>query len=67
VAIHVSKVGRKSFVFDYTITDQTSGRLIAEGCSTQVWYDYSSKSSQAIPEAAIAAIEALQGAPVARS
>jgi acyl-CoA thioester hydrolase len=67
IAIHVSHVGRKSFIFDYTIMDQNSGRLIAEGCSTQVWYDYATKCSQPIPEPAINAIEALQGAPVARS
>jgi acyl-CoA thioester hydrolase len=67
VAIHVSRVGSKSFVFAYTITDRTTERLIAEGCSTQVWYDYASKSSQLIPETAIAAMEALQGAPIARS
>ena len=39
-AIWVSQVGRKSFVFEYRITDEVTGRLMAEGCSTQVWYDY---------------------------
>jgi acyl-CoA thioester hydrolase len=38
VEIWVSKVGRKSFVFEYRLTDERSGRLVAEGSSTQVWY-----------------------------
>jgi acyl-CoA thioester hydrolase len=36
VTIWVSRVGRKSFVFEYRITDEVTGQLIAEGCSTQV-------------------------------
>ena len=40
VTIWVSQVGRKSIVFEYRITDEVSGRLVAEGCSTQVWFDY---------------------------
>ena len=38
VCIYVSQVGRKSFVFEYRIIDEVSQRLVAEGCSTQVWY-----------------------------
>ncbi len=67
VAIHVSKVGRKSFVFEYAITDTVSGRLIADGHSTQVCYDYAANVSQVVPESAIARMEALQGAPVRRA
>jgi acyl-CoA thioester hydrolase len=66
VAVHVSKVGRKSFVFEYAITDSLSGRLIADGQSTQVWYDYAANASRPVPEAAIARMEALQGAPLPR-
>ncbi len=49
VAIWVSQVGRKSFVFEYRITDEVTGRLVAEGCSTQVWYDYAAGESRAVP------------------
>ncbi len=47
--IWVSQVGRKSFVFEYRITDEATGRLIAEGCSTQVWFDYAAGESRAVP------------------
>ncbi len=67
VAVHVSRVGRKSFVFQYAITDTASGRLIADGHSTQVWFDYSANASHPIPGEAIARIEALQGVPVQRA
>jgi acyl-CoA thioester hydrolase len=64
--IWVSKVGRKSFVFEYRLHDELSGRSIAEGHSTQVWYDYSQGKSQAVPEAAVALMEQLQGTPIPR-
>ncbi len=48
-AIWVSQVGRKSFVFEYRITDEVTGRLVAEGCSTQVWYDYAAGESRVVP------------------
>lgn len=67
VDIWVSQVGRKSFVFEYRMTDEPSGRLLAEGCSTQVWYDYRTGTSQVIPERIIELVTALQGAEVRRA
>ena len=67
VEIWVSRMGRKSFVFQYRMTDDRTGRLLAEGCSTQVWYDYGTGSSQVIPEEIVAKIEAKQGATVERA
>lgn len=61
VDIWVSSAGRKSWVFDYRITDEKSGRLFAEGCTTQVWYDYAANESRAVPEEMIARMERLQG------
>jgi len=63
----LSQVGRKSFVLQYRMTDERSGRLLAEGCSTQVWYDYRTGMSQAIPERIVTMVEALQGAAVQRA
>jgi acyl-CoA thioester hydrolase len=65
--IYVSRGGRKSFVFEYRIGGEKSQRLFAEGCSTQVWYDYASGQSQAIPDEVIGQMEALQGVPIPRS
>ena len=59
-SIWVSRVGRKSFVFEYRITDEVTGRLIAEACSTQVWYDYAAGESRVVPETITGKIEQLQ-------
>lgn len=64
--IWVSQVGRKSFVFEYRMVDEISGRLLAEGCSTQVWYDYRTGQSLPVPEETVRLVEARQGAPVPR-
>jgi len=56
----VSQVGRKSFVFEYRMLDQKTGRRLAEGCSTQVWYDYRAGESRVVPEEIIKMINALQ-------
>ena len=67
VAIWVSQVGRKSFVFEYRITDEGSGRLIAEGCSTQVWYDYAAGESRPVPKEIAIRMERLQEAEIIRA
>jgi len=66
VTIWVSQVGRKSFVFEYRITDEATGRLIAEGCSTQVWFDYAAGESRPVPKEIVARMERLQEAEIAR-
>ncbi len=66
VAIWVSQVGRKSFVFQYRITDERDGRLYAEGRSTQVWFDYAANESRPVPADIVARMEALQGGLIAR-
>jgi acyl-CoA thioester hydrolase len=63
----VSQVGRKSFVLEYRMTDERTGRLLAEGCSTQVWYDYQTGMSQVVPEKIIGLVETMQGGKVQRT
>ena len=67
VTIWVSQVGRKSFVFEYRITDEATGRLIAEGCSTQVWYDYAAGESRTVPTQIVTRMEEMQRAPISRA
>jgi len=67
VTICVSQVGRKSFVFEYRIHDEVTGRLVAEGCSTQVWFDYAGNESRPVPAEIVAQMESMQGAPIARA
>lgn len=47
IGIRARKVGNKSFRFEYRMEDMESGRLITEGKSVQVMYDY--KKKQTIP------------------
>ena len=63
----VSQVGRKSLVLEYRMLDQKTGRLLAEGCSTQVWYDYQAGESRVVPEGVIRLIETKQGGNVERA
>jgi acyl-CoA thioester hydrolase len=65
--IWVSSVGRKSFVFEYRIFDEGSGRLVAEGRSVQVWYDYAIGQTRHVPPAAVSMMEAFQGGPISRT
>jgi acyl-CoA thioester hydrolase len=67
VAIWVSQVGRKSFVFEYRLADEVTGRLAAEGCSTQVWFDYETGESRPVPAEIVARMEAMQGMPIPRA
>jgi acyl-CoA thioester hydrolase len=60
VEIWVSEVGRKSFVFQYRMMDERSGRLLAEGRSAQVWYDYRAGTSVVIPEEIIGLFQTRQ-------
>lgn len=64
--IYVKQVGRKSFVFAYRIVDQNTGRLMAEGCTTQVCYDYARRESRPVPDDIVEKMEALQQAPIPR-
>jgi len=66
VGIRVVSVGSKSFVFEYEMREQTSGRLVAEGRSVQVMYDYREQRSKPVSDEFLAKVEALQGQPVAR-
>jgi acyl-CoA thioester hydrolase len=65
--IRVSQAGRKSFVFEYRINDEVTKRLVAEGCSTQVWYDYAAGESRPVPAEIVARMERLQNAPIPRA
>ena len=65
--IWVAQVGRKSFVFEYRINDEVSGRLVAEGCSTQVWFDYAAGESRTVPTQIVTRMEELQRAPISKT
>jgi acyl-CoA thioester hydrolase len=45
----ISKLGTKSFDFQYEIRESKTGRLIAEASTTQVMFDYAANRSKPIP------------------
>jgi acyl-CoA thioester hydrolase len=49
VGIRLSRLGGKSFEFEYLVTSRTDGRAIATGKTTQVYYNYTTASTELIP------------------
>jgi acyl-CoA thioester hydrolase len=63
VGIRISKLGTKSFDCAYEIVEQTGRRLVCEGRSVQVIYDYAQNASFPMPDALREAIRAFEGRP----
>ncbi len=58
------RIGGKSFDFEYEIREKQSGRLIVEGRTVQVCYDYGRKATIPVPEDLRRAITGLEGRPL---
>jgi acyl-CoA thioester hydrolase len=63
VHIRTSRLGTKSYDFEYLITAEQDRRTVAVGRSTQVYYDYAARRTMPVPEEVRQAIIALD-APV---
>ncbi len=63
IGIRVARLGGKSFTCEYRIEEQASRRLVCEGRSVQVIFDYEKDRSYEIPESLRAAIRAFEGRP----
>jgi acyl-CoA thioester hydrolase len=50
IGIRARKLGNKSFQFEYRMEEKESGRLITEGKSVQVMYDYKQKQTMPLDE-----------------
>jgi acyl-CoA thioester hydrolase len=50
VGIRVGRIGRSSFTFDYLVTESESGRVVADGNSVQVMYDYAAQRSRPVSD-----------------
>ena len=59
IEIAVKEVRTKGFSFGYRIVDTRDERLVAEGETVQVAYDYAAGRTMAIPPAMRAALEAM--------
>ena len=51
IEIEAGEVRTKAWVWRYRVTERASGRLVAEGETTQVMYDYAAGASVPIPPA----------------
>jgi acyl-CoA thioester hydrolase len=63
IGIRARSMGKKSFRFEYRMEEKTSGRLITEGTSVQVLYDYEQNQSILIDDqlrGAVATLEQLE-------
>ena len=63
IGIRASNLGNKSFHFEYRMEDKASGRLITDGKSVQVMYDYKQKKTMPLEQKmrdAVASLEKLE-------
>ena len=63
VGIRVSRLGTKSFECAYRVEDEATGRLVCEGRSVQVIFDYAKDRSYPIPEELRAKVRSFEGNP----
>jgi acyl-CoA thioester hydrolase len=61
VGIHIPRIGSKSFECAYRIEEQSSRRLVCEGRSVQVIFDYAADRSYPMPADLRARIAAFEG------
>ncbi|MEA3334715.1 MAG: thioesterase family protein [Chloroflexota bacterium] len=66
IGIKVSSIGRTSFVYEYSITERDSGRLVATARSVQVMVDNETGDKKPVPDEFLNAIETLEDRPVPR-
>ena len=63
VGIRLERIGTKSFAFAYRIEETSTRRLVCEGHSVQVIFDYAKNESFPMPEALRAAFRAFEARP----
>jgi acyl-CoA thioester hydrolase len=51
IEVTTSEIRNKAWVWSYRIVDERDERLVAEGATTQVMYDYGERRSVPIPDA----------------
>ena len=57
IEVTTSEIRNKAWVWSYRILDERDERVVAEGATTQVMYDYSDRRSVPIPDGLRAALE----------
>ena len=59
VTMTTPEIRTKAWVWQYVISDASDGRVVAEGRTVQVMYDYDARATVPIPEAVRAKLAAL--------
>ena len=59
--IRVASFGRRSFTFEYLLREEPSGRLLGEGRTVQVMYDYPAGRTAPLDPGVKASIEEFEG------
>jgi acyl-CoA thioester hydrolase len=58
--IRVTAIGRTSFTFEYRLVQTDTGRLVADGRSVQVMFDYETQKPVPVPDHLVAQFERLE-------
>jgi acyl-CoA thioester hydrolase len=66
IGIRVADLGHKSFRFEYRMEDKATGRLVVEGRSVQVMYDYEGRQSIPLDDLTREAMAAVEGLSLSR-
>lgn len=66
VRIRVSGISRSSFTFDYEIVHDADGRVVADGKSVQVMFDYKEQRTIPVPESFRTKVEGFEQTTFAR-
>jgi acyl-CoA thioester hydrolase len=61
VGVRVDRIGRKSFDMSYRAVERGDERVLAEGTSVQVAFDYAAHASVAVPEEFRTKVQAFEG------
>ena len=64
IGIRARNLGNKSFHFEYRIEEKTSSRLVTEGSSIQVMYDYGQQKSVPLGERTRQTLASLERLPL---
>ena len=63
IGIRIARLGTKSFAFEYRIVEQSTRRLVCEGSSVQVIFDYGRNASYPLPDSLRATAREFEGRP----
>lgn len=61
IDIWTHEIGTRSWQWKFAITDARDERLVAEGRTVQVWYDYAERRAAPVPDDVRALLESVRG------